>query len=1065
MYSKTPHLIIPVIFAYILFFLTNALPLLAKEPPPKYPPSLYSGLKWRSIGPFRGGRCLTVSGVRGKPMLYYMGACGGGIWKTDDAGSTWFPISDTAFHSASVGALAIAPSDPNIMYAGMGEAAIRNTVAMGDGMYKSTDAGKTWKFIGLEKSYSIARIVVHPWKPEIAYTAVLGQVFGKNKERGIYRTTDGGVSWQQVLSKDDSTGAIDIKIDPSNPSNLYASMWHANRTAWSLTSGGETSGLYKSTDGGTSWNLLSHNPGMPKGLLGKICVAVSPVNPDRVYAMIENEHGGLFRSDDGGKKWQQLDTNNNLTQRPWYFSQVFADPKQQDLVYVMNVEFWRSSNGGSSFVKVAQEHGDNHDMWINPDDPNNFIIGDDGSAAITFNGAKTWSKEAFPTSQFYHVNLDNDFPYNVYGAQQDWGSMRVSSRTTGGDIGVHDWYSVAGGEAGYIVPDPTNPDVTYGGEYDGLFSKYTKSTDQYQVLSPYPESSLGDGACVRKYRFQWTYPICVSPFDPKTIYITSQMVHKTTNDGQSWDIISPDLTRNESEMQCSSGGPITKDNTGAETYPDIFAFAPSPLKQGLLWAGTDDGLVHISTDEGKHWQNITPSGLPEWAIISIVEPSHYDAATCYLAAHRYKWDDRHPYIFKTSDYGKSWKQINAGIGDESFTHCVREDPHQRGLLYAGTEKGVYVSFNDGEIWQSLQLNLPVTPVRDIQIQARDNDLVIATHGRSFWVLDDITPLYQLNDQMSGAEQILFTPRKTVRIDGGSADTAITSGQNAPGGAIIRYYFKKKPEGETKLLFLNAKRDTITSYSSTKDKKKEPVKIKKEFYDDPQAKRPGVLRADSGSNVFIWDLRHDDAEEFEKDAVMQGSLAGPKVIPGRYFVQLLRNDTLLAEQPFEVFEFPKIKISQEDLIAQNQLALQIRDTISAIHRAVKRIRKIRASVESFLAGFSDTIEAKPFKDAAKPLLDSLHFVEDLFVQTKIKAGEDALRFPIRLNDKLAILFDYVKAADVKPTDQDRVVFDDLTIQAGKEFAVLKRVEEGLVPSFNSLADKSRKPIIDLKKKTE
>ncbi|MDP4221437.1 MAG: glycosyl hydrolase [Bacteroidota bacterium] len=1037
----------------------------AKESPVKYSPSLYSGLKWRSIGPFRGGRCLTVSGVRGKPTLYYMGGCGAGVWRTDDAGSTWFPISDTTFHSSSVGALAVAPSDPNIIYVGMGEAAIRNTVAMGDGMYKSTDAGKTWKHIGLDKSYSIARIAVHPWKPEIAYVAVLGQVFGKNKERGVYRTTDGGSSWQQVLSKDDSTGAIDIKIDPTNPNNLYASMWHAERTAWSMTSGGETSGLYKSTDGGTTWELLSHNPGMPKGLLGKICVSVSPVNSDRIYAMIENEHGGLFRSDDGGKKWQQLDTNNNLTQRPWYFSSVFADPKQIDVVYVMNVEFWKSTNGGSSFTKVGQEHGDNHDMWINPDNSDNYIIGDDGSAAITFNGAKTWSKEALPTSQFYHVNLDNDFPYNVYGAQQDWGSMRIASRTTGGEIGIHDWYGVAGGEAGYIVPNPLNPDITYGGEYDGMMSKYTKSTDQYQFINPYPESCLGDGACTRKYRFQWTYPIMISPFDSKIIYATSQVVHKTTNEGQTWEIISPDLTRNEAEMQCSSGGPITKDNTGAETYPDIFAFAPSPLKQGLLWAGTDDGLVHISSDEGKHWQNVTPTGLPQWAIISILEPSHYEAGSCYLAAHRYKWDDRHPYIFKTSDYGKSWKQITEGIGSESYTHCVREDPHQRGLLYAGTEKGVYVSFNDGENWQSLQLNLPVTPVRDIQVQARDNDLVIATHGRSFWILDDITPLYQLNDQMASADQILFKPRATARMDGGGADTAITAGQNAPGGAIIRYNFKKKPEGEIKLIFLNEKRDTITWYSSVRDRKKEPVKIKKEFYEDPSAKRPGVLRADSGANTFVWDLRHDDAEEFEKDAVMQGSLAGPKVIPGKYFVQLRRNDTLLAEQPFDIYENPKIKVSASDLAEQNALALQIRDTISAIHRAVKRIRKIRASVESFMGGFTDSLEAKPFKEAAKTLLDSLDYVENQFIQPKIKAGEDALRFPIKLNDKLATLYDFVKSADAKPTDQDRLVFDDLTIQAGKCFATLKRLEEGVVPSFNNMADKSRKPVIDIQSKTK
>lgn len=597
-----------------------------------------------------------------------------------------------------------------------------------------------------------------------------------------------------------------------------------------------------------------------------------------------------------------------------------------------------------------------------------------------------------------------------------------------------------------------------------MMSKYTKSTDQYQFINPYPESCLGDGACTKKYRFQWTYPIMLSPFDSKTIYATSQMVHKTTNGGQSWDIISPDLTRNEAEMQCSSGGPITKDNTGAETYPDIFAFAPSPVKQGVLWAGTDDGLVHISTDEGKHWDKITPPTLPQWAIISILEPSHFDAGTCYLAAHRYKWNDRHPYLFKTNDYGKTWKQITDGINDESFTHCIREDPHQKGLLYAGTEKGVYVSFNDGESWQSLQLNLPITPVRDIQIQARDNDLVIATHGRSFWVLDDITPLYQLNDKMISEENILFKPRPTVRIDGGSADTAITSGQNAPGGAIIRYNFKQKPEGEIKLVFLNEKRDTITWYSSTRDRKKEPVKIKKEYYEDPSLKRPGVLPANEGVNTFVWDLRHDDAEEYEKDAVMQGSLAGPKAIPGKYFVQLRRNDTLLAEQPFDIFEYPKVKVPQEDLLAQNKLALQLRDTITAIHKAVKRIRKIRSSVEAFLGGFTDTLEAKPFKDAAKPLLDSLEYVENLFIQPKIKAGEDALRFPIRLNDKLAILYDFVKSADARPTDQELLVFDDLTIQVGKDFAILKRMEDSIVPSFNTMADKSRKPVIDIKSKT-
>lgn len=1019
-------------------------------------------MKWRNIGPFRGGRCLSVCGVKEKPMLYYMGATGGGVWRTEDAGNTWYPISDTTFHSSSVGALASAPSDPNVIYVGMGEAAIRNTISLGDGMYKSTDAGKTWKHIGLNKSYSIARIIVHPTNPNVAFVAVMGQIFGKNPERGLYRTTDGGSSWQLVLSHSDSTGAVDVEFDPSNPMTMYASLWTANRTAWSLTSGGDGSALYKSVDGGSTWFSLSKNPGMPKGMLGKICIAVSPANPDRVFAMIENEHGGLFRSDDGGKKWQQLDTNNNLTQRPWYFSGVFCDPKDQNLVYVMNVEFWRSTNGGQSFTVIGQEHGDNHDMWINPNDPNNFIIGEDGSAAITFNGAKTWNKGSagFSTAQFYHVNLDNDFPYNVYGAQQDWGSIRIASRTTGGDIGRDQWYGVAGGEAGYIVPDPTNPDITYGGEYDGQLSKYTKSTDQYQMISPYPESGLGDGSCMKKYRFQWTYPIAFSPFDPKTMYVTSQFVHKTTNSGYTWEIISPDLTRMLPETMCSSGGPITKDNTGAETYPDIFAFAPSPVKQGVLWAGTDDGLVHVTTDEGKHWSKVTPKGLPQWAIISIIEPSHYDASTCYLAAHRYKWDDRHPYLFKTTDMGQTWTQITDGIEDGSFTRCIREDPHKRGILYCGTERGVYISFNDGASWQSLRLNMPITPVHDIQVQARDNDLVIATHGRSFWILDDITSLYQLSDSVANSPAYLFAPRQTVRMEGYGGDTAITSGQNAPNGAIIRYYFNKKQTSEIQLRFLTEKGDTIINYSSTRDKKHEPIKIRKEFYQDPDIKRPGILRADSGMNQFVWDLRYPDAEEAEPGMVLQGSLTGPKCAPGKYVVQLLRGDTVLGSKEFEVFEYPKVKVTQSDLDVQLKLALQIRDTITAIHRAIKQLRKTRGAVEGFLGSISDSNAAKPLKAIAKPLLDSLKMVEDELVQVRIKAGEDALRFPVKLNDKFSMLFDVVKSADARPTDQDYEVFEDLGFDVDKQLAILRAVEKYSVPQFNAMAEKLRKPVIEI-----
>ena len=675
--------------------------------------SYYSALKWRSIGPYRGGRSNAVTGVVGDPHTYYMGATGGGIWKTTDGGNTWLSISDSNFHSSSPGALAVSQSNPNTVYAGMGEFAIRNTAIMGDGIYKSSDAGKTWKNVFPMKSTAVAGITINPSNEDIVYAAVMGNMFAPNKERGVYKSNDGGKSWKQILFKNDSTGAIDIKLDPNNPSIIYASLWQVYRNSWSLNDGGPGSGMYKSIDGGDTWKLISNNSGLPKGIIGKSTVSVCKSNSNHIYAIIENKNGGVFSSNDAGNTWQRVNsTQNDLTQRPWYFNEIFADPKNENVVYIMNVEFWRSIDGGHTFSRIGQEHGDNHDMWINPDNPNNFIIGDDGSAAVTYNFGETWTDEDLPTAQFYHVNLDNDFPYHVYGGQQDWGPVATASRTTSYAITDKDWYIPAGGEAGYIVPDPKNSDITYGGEYDGTMTKHDKSNGQDKLVSVYPEVNDGSGVVKKKYRFQWTYPIAFSHWDKNTLYCTSQYVHRSTDGGMSWETISPDLTTNDTSKQQQSGGPITADNTGAEVYCDIYAFAESPVQQGVMWAGSDDGLVHVTKDNGKTWTNVTPKQIPKWATVSIIDASPFDAGTAYLAAHAYKIGDNSPYVFRTNDYGNTWQLITNGLPASTNARSVREDPNRKGLLYAGTETGVFVSFNNGDSWQSLQMNLPVTPVQD-----------------------------------------------------------------------------------------------------------------------------------------------------------------------------------------------------------------------------------------------------------------------------------------------------------------------------------------------------------------
>ncbi|RMD86519.1 MAG: glycosyl hydrolase [Calditrichaeota bacterium] len=771
----------------------------------KYDLSLYKAMEWRNIGPYRGGRSVAVAGHPDQPYTFYFGATGGGVWKTEDGGLTWFNISDSLFQTGSVGAIAVAESDPNVIYVGMGEACIRGNVSPGDGVYKSEDGGKTWKHLGLAETQTIARIRIHPENPDLVYVAALGHVFGPNPERGVFRSKDGGKTWEKVLYKNDRTGAIDLAMDPNNPRVLYAALWEAYRTPWSLNSGGPGSGLYKSTDGGDTWEELTDNKGMPKGIKGRIGVTVSPAQPDRVWAIIEAEHGGVFRSDDGGKTWRRLNGDRNLRQRAWYYSHIFADPKDPETVYVLNVRFHKSTDGGKTFTTTIRvPHGDNHDLWIDPNNPLRMISGNDGGAIVTYNGGKSWTEEDFPTAQFYHVTVDNQFPYRVYGAQQDNSTISIPSRTSSFGIGREHWYSVGGGESGYVAVRPDDPNIVYAGSYDGYLTRYDHRTRQAQNIQVWPENPMGAGAAELKYRFQWTFPIVISPHDPNVLYVAGNHVFKSTDEGMSWEVISPDLTRNDKSKQQPSGGPITKDNTSVEYYCTIFALAESPLKEGLIWAGSDDGLIHVTRDGGKHWNNVTPKNLPEWSLISIIEPSPHDPGTAYVAATRYKLDDFKPYIFKTSDYGKSWKLITRGIPEDEYTRVVREDPHRRGLLYAGTERGVYVSFDDGEHWQSLQLNLPHVPIHDMVIHPREKDLVVATHGRSFWILDDLTPLYQISDEVAQSDVYLFDIRPTYRMRGFRfRRRGLSVGQNPPNGVVIYYTFKEKPDQEVTLEILDA----------------------------------------------------------------------------------------------------------------------------------------------------------------------------------------------------------------------------------------------------------------------
>lgn len=995
----------------------------------EYPEALYSSLEYRLVGPFRGGRSAAVTGVPGEPNLFYFGSTGGGVWKTTDGGRSWENISD-GFFGGSIGAVEVAKSDPNVIYVGGGEKTLRGNVSSGYGVWKTEDAGKTWKSLGLEKSRHVPRIRIHPNNPDIVYAAVLGNIYKPTRDRGIYKSTDGGTTWRNTLFVNEQAGAVDLVMDPNNPRILYASTWRAKRTPYSLSSGGEGSALWKSTDSGETWSEISKNEGFPKDTLGIIGVTVSPKNSERVWAIVEQkEKGGLYRSEDGGKKWTQVNSERKLRQRAWYYTRLYADTKDEDVVYVLNVRYHKSTDGGKSFNTFNAPHGDHHDLWIAPENSKRMIIGDDGGAQISYDGGETWSTYYNqPTAQFYRVTTDNDFPFRIYAAQQDNSTIRVKHRSDGGSISEDDWEETAGGESAHIAVDPLNNDIVYGGSYGGFLTRVNHKTGTVRGVNVWPDNPMGYGAEGMKYRFQWNFPIIFSKHNPKKLYAFSNHVHVSENEGQSWKLLSEDLTRNDPDKLLSSGGPITQDNTGVEYYCTIFTANESPLKEGLLWVGSDDGLIHVSRNGGESWENVTPSGMPEWSMINSIEPSAFDEGTCYVAATRYKLGDFEPYLYKTNDFGKTWIKITNGINKEHFTRVLREDPKRKGLLYAGTETGMYVSFNDGQNWQIFQLNLPIVPVTDLTI--KDDNLIVATQGRSLWIIDDLTVLHQLDTAKKNATTILYKPKDAYRTKGRAASKpSKTEGQNHPGGVVTQFYLKNwiKKDSIT-LTYMSMSGDTLANFSTYSDKKDKKLKIKKE------------------GNTHVWDTRGKGAEKLDGMILWWANLDGAKAVPGSYKVYLNRNGTDISET-FTILADPRAEVSVAEMQEQYNFVSDINSTVDKAHQSIKKIRKITSQLDAFTEQYKGNSTTEDLVEKAKEMKKGFEEIEKALYQTKNRSGQDPLNFPIRLTNKLAHLNSLVSLDDFPPTEQDIAVKNELTIKIDSQLKAFDAMIDKEIKEFN------------------
>lgn len=999
-------------------------------------------LQYRTIGPFRGGRSVAVAGVPSQPNVYYFGATGGGVWKTTDAGVNWTPVSDKFFKTGSVGSIDVSISDPNVVYVGMGESAVRGNVSHGDGVYKSVDAGKSWKHVGLGDSRQIGRVRVHPKNPDIVYVAAMGHLWGPNRERGVFRSKDGGKTWQNILFRSDKAGAFDLSWDPANPNLMFATFWHLQRTPYSLISGGEGSSVYRSEDGGDTWTDISKNRGMPTGVLGKIGIAVSPVNPSRVFAMIEAKDGGLYRSDDGGESWQRVSESPAIRQRPWYYHRVYADTQNADVVYVLNVGFHKSIDGGRTFSTIGVPHSDNHDLWIAPDNGQRMINSNDGGANVSNDGGRTWTEQDQATAQFYRVALDNDFPYNIYGAQQDNSTVKIPSRTNSGSIGERDFYAVGGGESGWIAPHPDNSDIVFAGSYGGLLTRYDHRTRQSRNINVYPDNPMGAGADSMKYRFQWNFPILFSPHKSggkHQLYTGGNVLFRSLDEGQSWQPISPDLTRNDKSKQGTSGGPITQDNTSVEYYSTIFTAAESPITAGVIWTGSDDGLVHVTRDGGKAWSKVTPADLPEVAQINAIEASPHDAGTAYFAATAYKSDDYKPYIYRTTDYGQTWKKLVSGIANDAFTRVVRADPNRKGFLYAGTETGMYYSSNDGESWQPLQLNMPIVPITDLAVHKRDMDLVVATQGRSFYVLDNLNVLYQLADAKN-TDATLFKPEDAYRQAGGgfgfSSPTA-TVGANPPNGAVVHYWLKAKPK-EIVMEFMDSTGKVIRRFTGRGGPGEAPV------------------ASEIGLNRFVWNYRMPNAAGLPGLIMWAGTLNGPRIVPGNYQVRLTVDGKVAGTESFTLKADPRIATTQADFQKQYDFLMKTNQKVTETHTAIADIRDLKRQLEE--ANGRLKADQKDLKDQAAAIIKKLTAVEEELIQTRIRSSQDALNYPIKLNNKLAALTASVDGGDFAPTNQAYDVYNDLTAKIDAQLANFAKVKAEDIAAFNKAFTGKGLPVI-------
>ena len=1005
--------------------------------------SYFQGKSWRNIGPNRGGRSIAASGSPSRPNEYYFGAVGGGLWKTTDGGLSWRPVTDGQIKSSSVGGVAVSESNPDVVYVGMGETEFRGNIMQGDGVYKSLDGGKTWKHSGLGGVQAIARVRVDPMNPDLVYVAAFGKPYAPSSERGVFRSKDGGKHWERVLFRNDSTAAVDLTIDPRNPNVLYASLWQAYRTPWKSSSGGAGSGLFKSTDGGDTWTELTRNPGMPKGLIGKIGVTASGAAPNRVWAIVENDSGGVFRSDDAGATWKRVNQERKLRQRAFYYSRIYADPKLKDRVYVLNVDFHRSDDGGVTFKNYDAPHGDFHDLWIDPNNNQRILNASDGGGSVTVNGGATWTSLAYPTAQAYRVATTKDFPYHVCGAQQDNSTFCVApvgwDHLTGlmkpGDF----MYDVGGGESGYIAPDPRNSNVFFAGSQGALLTRYDRSNGQIRDVQVYPRFFSGEPASALPERWQWTYPIVFSPIDPNVIYTSSQHLWKTANDGQSWERISPDLTRADPNTLGLSGGPITHDMNGPEIYGTIFSIAPSFHDINTIWTGSDDGLVQITRDGGKTWKSITPKDLPAFARISLIEASRHQPGTAYVAAKRYQLDDRAPYIFKTTDYGTTWTKTVDGIRADAYVHAVREDPKRPGLLYAGTEHGIYVSWDAGTRWQSLSLNLPDVQIPDLVVE--ENDLVIATHGRSMWLLEDIGFLRELGPDIAKQAVALFGPRTAVR---GVYPASV-------------HYYLERPADTVRLEVLDQSGAVIRSFVGLAKVDSTQFRADSAALDRmgcdvrprPQPMPPGK----AGLNRFVWDGRYEGSAEF-LCMIMWGARpeAGPVAPPGTYQMRLTAAG-VTKTTPFEVRRDPRlIGVTDDDLKAQFRLASSIRDQEDSAIRAVIRIRALKDAIDDRVA------KAPALASAAAGLKQKLTAVEDELYQGRSRSSQDLLNFPIRLSNRMAALRRSIESGDAKPTDGALVVFKELSTDLGRHLTALGAVVATDLGAFNrQLAQRKLEPV--------